>query len=194
MIRASYDTGQWRRCVRRSGTIRILLQACGSIRSSRTPLLLVTFVVISIASCSWNTSGDGSGAGDATPIVVPTPTPLSGTPVLGTLSWASTIDEKTSEPEAVVQVFQDSDPAIYAVIEIERIPAGSEFEAVWEYNDTSLDGLEVTLTVPDDRIDGWIEFHLQRSEEPWPDGEYRISVFWEGQPLLTETVGVVETS
>jgi hypothetical protein len=108
-----------------------------------------------------------------TPVIVPTA--LSGTPRIGEAIWTSAIQPDTNEPLALTPTVTDN--TIYAVFPIEALPAGSQLVASWFFNDTSLDELGSSLRVDQDRITGWIEFHIERTgADPWPDGQYEIVV------------------
>lgn len=125
-------------------------------------------------------SGDDDGP-EATSVPEPTETPivvataLSGVPRIGEAVWTSAIQPETNAPIALAP--EGSDAIIYAVFPIESLPAGSQLMARWFFNDTSLDALDSAMRVDQDRISGWIEFHIERtSAEPWPNGDYEIVV------------------
>ena len=102
-------------------------------------------------------------------------TALTGAPRIGEAVWTSAIQSESNAPIALVP--QVTDDTIYAVFPIESLPAGSQLVASWFFNDTSLDALNTATRVDQDRVSGWIEFHIERvGAEPWPDGEYQVVV------------------
>ncbi len=134
-------------------------------------------------------TGDADTGGDASASELAAD--LSGPPVLGPVVWSTAVQPCSNLPVAIVSSFADTAEAIYAVFPIERLPAGSTILAEWTYNDTSLDGMEATLTAPADQIGGWLEFHLERSsDDPWPDGKYAIQLTAGGVLLATGEVAL----
>lgn len=122
-------------------------------------------------------------------------TPLSGLPILGAPVWTRSIDLQTAEPLQPVQVFADSDRVLGVSFPIVQIPAGTEIQAAWEYNDTSLDGLDVSLAVEIDRVEGWVAFRLERDDGGlWPDGRYMILLETDGVAITSGEIEVVEES
>lgn len=145
----------------------------------RLGLLLSALIVACglLAACSFGDDGtpDDSLTTEATETPVVVPTALSGSPRIGEAVWTVAVDAITKEPVAVAP--QVTDTTIYAVFPIESLPAGSQLVARWFYNETSLDALDSAMRVDQDRVTGWIEFHIERTgPEPWPDGEYEIVV------------------
>ncbi len=108
-----------------------------------------------------------------TPVIVATA--LSGAPRIGEAIWTSEIQPETNAPIALAP--QRTDETIFAVFPIESLPAGSQLLASWFFNDTSLDALDSAIRIDQDRVSGWIEFHIERTgAEPWPNGDYEIVV------------------
>lgn len=107
----------------------------------------------------------------ATPVVVATA--LGGTPRVGEALWTSAIESATNAPRSLAPTVDDT--TIYAVFPIESLPAGTQLVASWFFNDTSLDALGSAMRIDQDRVSGWVEFHIERTgEEAWPDGDYEI--------------------
>lgn len=134
-----------------------------------------------IVACALATAcgSGGSDEPDVSPTPEPTETPvvvataLTGAPAVGAAVWSSAVDPVTNAPTGSTP--QASDAAIYAAFPIESLPAGSQLVASWSFNDTSLDALGSALRIDQDRVSGWVEFHIERTgTEPWPDGEYAI--------------------
>jgi hypothetical protein len=148
-------------------------------RMRRFGMLASVFIVACglLAAC-------GSGS-DGTPEITPSPEPtatpvivataLSGAPRIGDATWTSAIQPESNAPIALTP--QATDETIFAVFPIESLPAGSQLVASWFFNDTSLDALDSAVRIDQDRVSGWIEFHIERTgPEPWPDGDYEIVV------------------
>ena len=134
-----------------------LLAACGSDKKEATP----------------------SGATkepSATETVEVVPTALSGEPRIGDVVWTSAVEPGSNAPVgAATPVVGDT--TIYAVFPIESLPAGSQLVATWFFNNTSLDALSSAMRIDQDRVSGWIEFHIERTgADPWPNGTYEIVV------------------
>jgi hypothetical protein len=92
-----------------------------------------------------------------------------------------------------VTVIPPDAQAIYAVFPIERLPAGTRLEASWTFNGTPLEGFDLDVTAPRDQLQGWLEFHLERTgADPWPDGEYAVSLTSSGVLVANGAVLVLE--
>lgn len=104
-----------------------------------------------------------------------TPTPASP-PEIGPVSWAMSIDDATGEPTEKVESFDSASRTIYAVIPVMNVVPGTVFTATWTYNDTLLDSLATSVTVQPNESARWVEFHLTRSDDSWPDGQYAIAI------------------
>jgi hypothetical protein len=152
-------------------------------------------LAISISSCGGDSPPTPTAtiAIDLTATVAAavTPTPVP-TPEIGEIVWASSIDPETRAPRNSVDRESVDDRTLYAVLPVRNLPAGVALTAAWSYNDTPLDELTTTTVVPAGPIAGWVEFHLTRSEEPWPDGTYAISVRFDGKVVQTAKVIVAD--
>ncbi len=119
---------------------------------------------------------------------------VTGPPVLGPVIWSTAVLPGTSEPTAPVASFPVETSTIYAVFPVERIASGVTIRASWSLNGQTIPDVGAELTAPRDQIGGWIEFHLERtSDQPWPDGEYGISLSSESVLVATGSVAVVRT-
>jgi hypothetical protein len=131
-----------------------------------------------LAACA---SGNDDPSGPTAPshptkTIESEPTPLSGPPRIGAPVWTNAIDPQTNAPlgQAAPTI---TDETIYAVFPIESLPAGSQLVARWYFNDTSLDALDSAMRIDEDRVSGFVEFHIERTgANPWPDGVYEIVV------------------
>lgn len=111
-----------------------------------------------------------------TATIVPSPTALSGPPRIGDVIWTSAIEPQTNAPLNKATPVP-ADAALYAVVPIDFLPAGSQLVARWFFNDTSLDALDSAIRIDRDRISGWIEFHIERTGlDSWPGGIYTIII------------------
>lgn len=148
-------------------------------RSRRVGLLASTFIVACglLAGCGGDDDDSpiATAPPEPTKTVVVMPTALSGTPSIGSAVWTSAVETGTNAPLSLAPTATDT--TIYAVFPIESLPTGSQLVASWFFNNTSLDALGSAMRIDRDRVDGWIEFHIERTgDEPWPDGEYEIVV------------------
>lgn len=146
----------------------------------RRVLVALTLIVACglLVACGTGDKESPEAIEPATATVAPTlvPTALSGPPVLGNVVWATEIEPQTDAPiHPATPVIGDT--TIYAVFPIVSLPAGSQLIASWYFNDTSLDALNSAMRIDRDRVDGWVEFHIERTgSEPWPDGVYEVVV------------------
>lgn len=148
-------------------------------RLRRFGMLASVFIVACglFAACGSGNedNGDISSTPEPTETPVIVPTALSGAPRIGEAIWTSAIQPETNAPLALAP--QVTDETIFAVFPVESLPAGTQLLASWFFNDTSLDALDSSMRIDQDRISGWIEFHIERtSAEPWPNGDYEIVV------------------
>ncbi len=113
-------------------------------------------------------------AGGEIPTEIPPPTEV----VAGELVWATAVEAGTNRPAAEVAEFDVTVPILFAVVPVSAAPAGSTLSATWTYNATPIQGMDVTVQLPEVRTEPvWVEFHLDRQVgEEWPDGEYRVTV------------------
>lgn len=131
-----------------------------------------------LAACGAGKDAERAPTGTPIPTatVILTPTALAGPPRIGSVVWSVAVDPRTSAPvDAATPVVTDN--TIYAAVPIESLPAGSQLLARWYFNDTSLDALDSSLRIDQDRTSGWVEFHIERTgADPWPDGDYEIVI------------------
>ena len=123
---------------------------------------------------STQTPSSDAGATQAAKRAVADATPLPM--VVGEVVWATAIDEETRAPERAVTTVDSTTRTIYAVVPVSNIQPGQVFTAKWSYNETALDGLTTSVSVAPDQAVDWVEFHLTRSEERWPDGDYAVTI------------------
>lgn len=96
---------------------------------------------------------------------------------VGPIIWTSAIEEGTGGLPEGEDWLSTTVRTIYAVLPVGNAVPGTVFSADWSYNDTSLDAMSTIVTIESDhRSVEWIEFHLTRSDERWPDGDYAITV------------------
>lgn len=138
-------------------------------------LVLIVACGMLIACADGDDSTGGTAVPDATETPLVVATALTGTPRIGAAVWTSAVDSETNAPLALAPSIYDS--RIYAVFPIESLPAGSQLLASWFFNDTSLDALNSAIRINQDRVSGWVEFHIERTgDSPWPKGAYEIVV------------------
>ena len=114
---------------------------------------------------------------------------------IGGVIWATAIDPATSAPIEPVSSYRPDAPQIIAAVQTHGLSAGSVVEAIWEYNDTSLDAFTTRLTPTASGADQWISFHIARNPEvPWPVGTYEVTVSLDGTAVQQAAVEVSEQS
>jgi hypothetical protein len=180
----------------RGGAKRPGAAARDSIAVTLRSVLVISILVGALAGCVAGDdeprdpaveTAEAGASGEA-------PEALNGPPVLGTVTWSTAVQPGTNEPVGVVERFPDSTSVLYAVFPVQRLPKGSSIRASWTFNGTSLDGLEQELTAPRDQVSGWLEFHLERTtQEPWPDGQYAVSLTADNVQIATAEVAVART-
>lgn len=123
----------------------------------------------------------------AAPSVTPTSTPPMK---IGDVVWASAIDTDTAAPTDTVNSFPSDTQTIYAVLPVSNVPENLAITADWTYNDTPLESLATTITIAPGQSPQWIEFHLSRSEDSWPDGDYAIAIRIDGETIQQADVTI----
>ena len=156
---------------------------------------LACALTLALAACGGNDSPSPTPTATTSPDLTATnaaespPTPQP-TPTIGQIVWATAVDPQTKEPVEIVDGFAVDDVTIYAVLPVRNLPPNSSLTATWTYDGTALDNLSSTAVIPPGPTIGWVEFHLTRSEEPWPDGTYAVSVRLDGNVVQTAEVTV----
>jgi hypothetical protein len=119
----------------------------------------------------------------------PTPTSIPA-PSYGDVVWTEAVDSSTKEPTSPVEAFSTDAQTIYAAILVQHVPTNTVLTADWTYNATSLDGLTTSANLVSGAQNAWVEFHLTRSDDHWPDGTYAISITVAGEVVATADVEV----
>jgi hypothetical protein len=149
-----------------------------------------------IAGCG---GGSGKKAPTSTPSsgssqsIAPTVQPaqsFSQPAQMGAVVWATALDPVTKQPTNTVESFSADASVIYAALKVQFLSSQAAVSATWTYNNTSLDALSTNAPAGAGLEDGWIEFHLTKSEGAWPDGTYAISVSLGGKIVQTAQVQV----
>lgn len=156
------------------------------------------------------TTNPAQSAGTELPPPVGTPTPASSpvataanaTPVafrseaavLGSVVWATGVDDVTRAPRDQVTSFATEASTIFATVPVEHIAAGTTIQAQWTYNRTRLESFDQAIVAERGDTGIWLEFHLALAPgETWPSGTYELSVSINGEPAVTGSVAVDET-
>lgn len=159
---------------------------------------LVSAVVLAglLAGCA----GSSAPVGELRPpaaIATPQATPSVATPAaatapaaaLGEIVWAEALDPDTGAPLAVAPAFLPDAPRLTAATLATNVPQGAAIEAVWTYNDTSLDAFATRLTLDETAPRRWLTFHLDRDPQtPWPVGAYAVEISLDG--VVTQRAAV----
>jgi hypothetical protein len=128
---------------------------------------------------------------------VPAATPLATAvaPQVGGVIWATTTDPATNAPIDPVTSYRPDAARIIAVLHMNALSPGSSVEAIWEYNDTSLDAFTTRLTQDDGGDDQWVAFYIERdSEVEWPVGTYAVTISLDGAEVQQASVEVSKES
>ena len=137
-------------------------------------------VALFVSSCSLfnNNSGDNSGTQNpSTPSTV-----TASSAELGKLVTAQSIDTANhNAPVNETTTFNSLNQAIYAVVEAQRIDAGTTLFARW-----SRDGkpFEDSTEVKADKQyqNTFVEFHLEPTNKAIDPGSYTVQIFVNGNP------------
>lgn len=165
---------------------------------SRSTALLVCLLLV-LTSCGGGDEDedptptpDGTATAAALALAAgPSPTPTSiPAPSYGDVVWTTAVDAQTKEPTSPVEAFTTDVQTIYAAIPVQNVPPNTVLTADWTYNATSLDGLTTSAELASATEDTWVEFHLTRSDDLWPDGTYAISVSVDGEVVANAEVEV----
>lgn len=137
-------------------------------------LLLLTALVLSGCSLFNQTSGTtgtgGGGGGTTAPGAV-----------LSEIVTAEQIDPKTNAPVSPTNNFSAEQPVIYAVVQAQRIEAGTSMFARWSRDGKPFEDSEAVKAnqVYENR---YVEFHLQSTRQSIDPGNYTVQIFVDGNP------------
>jgi hypothetical protein len=124
--------------------------------------------------------------------VPPTPTPVPDAKI-GKIVWTASIDPVTNAPGKPTETFRSDATALYAVIYVSDLRAGSVLSASWTYNDTALNGVGTSVVPTSLYTGGYVQFHLARATgNAWPSGTYRIAVSLDGKVERTASIDVAD--
>ena len=147
----------------------MMKRAIGGMRT----IALLLMVAAVLAGCSlFNQSTSSTGTGG---------TASGQGAVLGQIVIAEQIDPKTNAPVNTTNTFSTQQPVIYAVVQAQRIEAGTSMFARW-----SRDGkpFEDSEPVKANQLyeNRYVEFHLQSTKQQIDPGSYTVQVFVDGNP------------
>lgn len=163
-------------------------------------MLATAGLVIALASCG----GEPRLASPTEPTPAakraatsPTPAPASPvvrTPAIGEIVWTASVDPETSQPGDAQATFAPDAPSIIAAAPGDFLPHGAVVQAVWTYNDTSLEPLTSSVTIDRTLDERWLSFRLNRDPSiPWPVGTYEIAVSLNGVEARRASIEVTES-
>lgn len=142
---------------------------------------IVVACALLLVACGSNDAPD--------PADGPAPSPVSGdakaTPPatpdaamdVGPIVWAQELDAETGEPIDVVTRYTTESPAIIAVVEVNEMPAGTEFTATWTINGQPIDGTDMDISTNEELDHAWIVFRFTRDEaQRYPIGQLNVTI------------------
>lgn len=140
-------------------------------RSLRTAVLLAILATLMTGCSLFNQSTSGTGTGTGT----------QPGATLGQIVTAPQIDPATNAPVQPTNTFSSGQQVIYAVVQAQRIEAGTSIFARW-----SRDGqpFEDSDPVKANQVyeNRYVEFHLQTNKQQIDPGNYTVQVFVDGNP------------
>ena len=111
------------------------------------------------------------------PVATPPPTPTEPEMEVGQVVWAQAIDAQTGEPIDIVSRFTTRSLEINAVIEVNDVPAGTEFSATWTINDQAVQGFDMDISASEDLDHAWIAFSFTSTEgQRFPIGQLTVVI------------------
>lgn len=114
---------------------------------------------------------------------------------IGDVVWTNATDPITNAPLEPVASFPPDVLRIVAAVHVDALPAGSSIEAIWEYNDTSLDAFSTRLSLDGGSANLWVSFYIERDPEvDWPAGTYEVKISLNGSTKQEAAVRVEEGS
>src|SRR4051794_15822634 len=127
----------------------------------------------------------------ATPASTSVPATPIAEPEIEPVVWTTSVDAATQAPSETVTSFGADALTIYACVPVNNLAKGTNIEAAWAYNGTSLDAFATQLVLPDDVPARWIAFHIGRDPNvSWPAGTYAISIAINGDVLQSASIEV----
>jgi hypothetical protein len=132
---------------------------------------------------------------DSTSVSAAIPAATAITSQIGDVVWTISTDPTTNAPVEPVSTYAPDALRIVAAVPVGALSAGSTVEAIWEYNDTSLDDFTTRLTPTESGTNQWIHFYIERDAEvEWPVGTYEVKISLNGEPVQGDAVEVREES
>ena len=132
----------------------------------------------------------GQSAIATPPLATPAPREPQFSDIIWTSKWS---DQAGEEPVAVTELMPES-PVIVALTRATALPIGAQVDAIWSYNNTSLDAFSTSLVNDGSSDEVWLAFRLDRDPELlWPAGTYQVTLSLNGIEVKSGSVQVVET-
>ncbi len=157
-------------------------------------LVLLLGIAVVLAGCT------SRGQDDAESEVVseldrPLVDPISGPPVFGPPVWTLSTDPSTSEPIGAVEFFSVDDSALSVAFPIVQVPSDARIDAIWSFEGTELNLPETSVSIDQDRREGWIAFSLTNSaSSEWPDGSYRVALISGGVEVAAAETQILKNA
>jgi hypothetical protein len=131
---------------------------------------LLLLVALAVAGCSLFNQNTGS-TGSAT----------DQGAILGQIVTAEQIDPATNAPVNTTNTFSAEQPVIYAVVQAQRIEAGTSMFARWSRDGQAFEDSEPVRAnqLYENR---YVEFHLESTRQQIDPGNYTVQIFVDGNP------------
>lgn len=131
---------------------------------------LLILVALLVAGCSLFNQNTGTSGSATDPGAV-----------LGQIVTAEQIDPSTNAPVNTTNTFSAEQPVIYAVVQAQRIEAGTSMFARWSRDGQPFEDSEPVRAnqLYENR---YVEFHLESTRQQIDPGNYTVQIFVDGNP------------
>jgi hypothetical protein len=150
---------------RKSSALKIILAVVGGLVA-----LIILAIVLLVAF-----SDDPTPPSGPTKTTNQTTTTVVGVPVI-----TDQVNEETQAPLRDLKgVVKPSTNEIFAAFET-TLKKGQTISAKWYYNNSHQSQLDTALPVDED-FKGWASFNIGNAGKPWPEGQYKVEIYVDGQ-------------
>jgi hypothetical protein len=135
---------------------------------------LIAILSLLLAGCSGG-GDEPSPTAEATQVPTATPTPVPAL-TIGSVVWTTTVGDDGSPGEAIQALPRDAE-VVYAVVQLQHVPAGTTVTGTWTMNGMPVEGREASESIEQETEAGWLAFSLTwHGETLWPTGTLGITV------------------